>query len=198
MPEDEYALAILHLDYQERVQLLARDILLDDLELSAYPSAVLQSTSISAKVLPFPTEAVPQLAPVPMGVLEDGDDGEESFLGGVLILGGRKILLYELASSEGQAKQRGKRRRLESKKRSGDAADAAKAREKEREREARIRKAQGSIDWPWGEVIACVYASLFIVRIRFIFFTNTVTALLTKTPQDTSLVTRLEGCPCYP
>ncbi|GLB38302.1 putative CPSF A subunit region [Lyophyllum shimeji] len=154
--EDEYTLAILHLDYQQRVQLLARDVLLDDHELSSVPSTVLTPTIISPKILPEPTVIVPKVAPVPAELHGSEGDGEDGFgfLGGVLVIGGTKIMLYELASEQSQAKQRSKKRRLESRKKGDDAAEAEKARKKELERERRQRKAQGSVDWPWSEVSA--------------------------------------------
>ncbi|TFK70374.1 hypothetical protein BDN72DRAFT_542903 [Pluteus cervinus] len=149
-PEDQYVLGILHLDHQERLQLLARDILVDELELSTTPSAALQPTVISSKAFSMPTDFVPMLIPVE----PPANPEEEYFLGGVLVIGGRKIFLYELSSPEGQEKQQGKRRRLELRKKSGDAEEATKAREKERERESRKRRARCSVDWPWGEVTA--------------------------------------------
>lgn len=167
---EDYPLAILHIDYQDRVQLLARNILVDDLELSTYPSAALPPTSIPAKILPFPTDSIPRLISVPAGApkdFEDDDDQDEDddkvFLGGVMIVGGRKILLYELASAQKQAKQTGKRRRMEKGKKSGDVVEVAKAKEKEKEREARFRKARGSVDWPWSDVTAYV-AFIFSTR----------------------------------
>ena len=159
IPDDDYALAILYLDSQDRVQLLARDLLLEDHELSTRPSTVLQPTSISAKVLPFPTDTPPRLISVPMPDVPENNDGEEAFLGGVLILGGRKILLYDLSSMEGREKQKNKRKRLESKKQTGDAAEISKAIQKEKERDARLRKAFGSVEWPWSEVTAYAYTS---------------------------------------
>ncbi|KAG6887255.1 hypothetical protein C0992_013155 [Termitomyces sp. T32_za158] len=153
LQEDEYALAILHIDCQERVQLLSRDILLEDLELSSSPSIVLTPTVISNKVVPYPDEITLKLFPVqPQSV--DSDVEEDCFLGGLLVIGGRKIVMYELASSQGQAKQRSKRRRLEKKKKSIDAADVEEARIKEKEREGRARKVHGSVVWPWSEVTA--------------------------------------------
>ncbi|KAG6903292.1 hypothetical protein C0995_000187 [Termitomyces sp. Mi166 len=153
LQEDEYALAILHVDYQERVQLLARDILLEDLELSNASSTVFTPTVISNKVVPYPDEITLRLLPVQPQLIEDDIDNE-GFLGGMLVIGGRKILMYELATSQGQAKQRSKRRRLEKKKKSTDAAEVEEARNKEKEREGRTRKAQGSVVWPWSEVTA--------------------------------------------
>lgn len=157
VPEDEFAIAILYMDYQERVQLIARDVLIDDFELSHHPSTVLHPTPISAKVLPCPTECIPELLSVPPSQLTvDGDDDDESegFFGGVLIVGGKQILLFELANKQGQERQRGKRRRLEAKKKSTDAAEVEKAQAKEMEREGRKRKPRGSVEWPWSEVTA--------------------------------------------
>lgn len=162
VPEDEFAIAILYMDYQERVQLIARDVLIDDFELSHHPSTVLHPTPISAKVLPCPTECIPELLSVPPSQLTvDGDDDDESegFFGGVLIVGGKQILLFELANKQGQERQRGKRRRLEAKKKSTDAAEVEKAQAKEMEREGRKRKPRGSVEWPWSEVTACCVVS---------------------------------------
>lgn len=154
-PEEEYPLAILHLDHQERIQLLARDINVEELELSPGPSIVLHPTPISNKIIPYPTEDIPILISVPAAENNDAVDSlSESFLGGVLVVGGKKILLFELASSDGQEKQKGKRRRLDTKKNSTDAIEAAKAKEKEKEREGRRRKPKCSVEWPWSEISA--------------------------------------------
>ncbi|KAG6831954.1 hypothetical protein H0H92_006555 [Tricholoma furcatifolium] len=155
LDEGNYALGILHVDYQERIHLLARDIVLEDLELSTLPSIVLTPTTISQKVIPYYDDACLRLVPVlPQSV----EDQEDAHLGGVLVIGGRKILMYDLASKRAQEKQGSKRRRLESKKKSSDAAEAKEAREKEMEKEGRIRKVQGSVDWPWSEITACVFS----------------------------------------
>lgn len=164
LQEDEYALGILHVDYQERVQLLARDISLEELELSSSPSTVLTPTVISNKVVPYPDETTLHLFPVQPQSVEDSDIDEENFLGGLLIIGGRKIVMYELASSQGQAKQRSKRRRLEKRKKS--AADVEEARNKEKEREGRSRKVCGSIEWPWSEVTAYVLGMHHLILIH--------------------------------
>ena len=137
------------------MQLHARDILLDDLELSARPSVILHPTPLSEKVVPFPTDIVPRLVSVPApDPYTDAD--ENVFKGGVLVIGGRKLLLYELASKEAQEKQKGKWRKLEARKSSSDASEVAKAKEKEVERESRRRKPKASVEWPWSEVAAYV------------------------------------------
>ncbi|KAF8650163.1 hypothetical protein AX16_005397 [Volvariella volvacea WC 439] len=147
-PEGDYVIGILHVDYQERLQLLARDLLLEDLELSITPSVLFQPTVLSLKTFPFPTELVPHLIPVPPSVID------EDSLGGVLVVGGKSILLYELLGFDGQEKAKGKKRRLESRKNSSDPAEVSKAKEKEKERESRRRKAKAAVPWPWGEITA--------------------------------------------
>ncbi|KAJ3503729.1 hypothetical protein NLJ89_g8306 [Agrocybe chaxingu] len=152
--DEDYALGILYLDIQGRLQLCARDIDTDNQEVCPQHSTLLQSTWISEKVVPFPTDSPPQLITVnPDASADDGSD-EDAFPGGVLVVGGRQILLYEFASKESQEKQRGKRKRLEAKKKSLDPSESSKAKAKEREREGRRRKPTASIEWPWSEVTA--------------------------------------------
>ncbi|KAF9463019.1 CPSF A subunit region-domain-containing protein [Collybia nuda] len=151
VPDGDLSLAILHLDYQERVQLLARDINVSDLELSPYHSSYLSSTSISSKILPSPTESIPLLVSVPPPEVEaDAEEDEENFIGGVMIVGGRKVVIFEM--TKGQARKKGKRRRVESNKASVDLAEVEKS--KEKEREGRKRKPRSSVEWPWGDVTA--------------------------------------------
>lgn len=154
--EDEvYHLVILHQDALKNIQLIARDLEpgKDDWDLSPFPSTILQPTAISKKVLPLPEDNIPCLIPVPPLLAED-DDEERDFLGGVLVAGGNKVLLYELASERSRAKQRGKRDRLEKLKTGSDAAKAKSANFKQLERDARKRKPTATVEWPWGEVTA--------------------------------------------
>jgi len=139
------------------VLLHARDILLDNLELSDHPSFLLHSTVLTEACFPFPTDVVPRLVTAPPADNHAGADGDV-FRGGVLVVGGRRLLLYELAGRDAQEKQRIKRRKLEARKSSSDANEVAKSREKEAERENRKRKPKASIEWPWSEVAAYVNA----------------------------------------
>ena len=150
-PEDEYSLAILHIDHRETLQLLSRDIHVEDFELSPSLSTLLPNTSISSKSFPSPTELIPKLIPVPPSHSDTASDG---FMGGVLVLGGRQLFLYELASRIWQEKQRGKKRRLETRKKSMDSSETYRAKEKEKERDGRKRKSRASVDWPWSEITA--------------------------------------------
>ncbi|KAJ7644328.1 CPSF A subunit region-domain-containing protein [Roridomyces roridus] len=157
LPSSRPAIAILHYDHTGRVQLLARDIL--ETDISTNPSALLHPTPIATKVLPYPEDPVPKLIPVPCPeafLHVKGGDGEEDdsqwFIGGLLLVGGTRILLYEMVSARGQAKQSNKRRKLEKGKESGDKAEQEKAAEKQRERDTRKRKPKAAVDWPWSEI----------------------------------------------
>lgn len=156
-PASEYAVAILHLGTKHRVLLHARDILLNDLELSDHPSVLLHPTPLSETCFPFPTDVVPRLLTAPPADYHAGTDSDV-FRGGVLVVGGRKLLLYELAGKDAQEKQKVKRRKLEARKSSLDVNEVAKAREKEAERDSKRRKPKASIEWPWSEVAAYVDA----------------------------------------
>lgn len=152
--DEEYTLAILHLDHQGRLVLCARDVDIENLEMSPQYSTLFQVTLIPEKVVPYPTDYLPQLISIQPEEVEDGEPPEDAFLGGVLVVGGRQILLYDVASRQSQEKQKGKQKRLEAKKKSTDASEAAQARAKERERESRKRKTKASIEWPWSVVTA--------------------------------------------
>ena len=151
-------MAILHLDYQQRLQLCARDIDVDAFELSQHPSSLLNSTFISNKIIPYPTDSVPRLIPLQPEAIDDGINiNEYSFQGGVLLIGGRQILLFELSSRESQEKVKGKRKRLEARKKSTDAAEVSRAKAKELERESRKKKANAVVEWPWSQITAYVH-----------------------------------------
>ena len=155
--EDQYTIAILFLNCKGRLQLCARDIAIDEQELSSHYSFLLQPTLIPDRVVPYPTELSPKLIPVPPNESLEEDLPGGTFLGGVLVVGGREILLFDVASLQSQEKQMGKLKRLEAKKKSGDLGEAARARGKEQERLSRIRKPKGSVEWPWSELKACVF-----------------------------------------
>jgi len=125
---DDYTLAILHLDSQKRLRLCARDIDVEAFELSQHPSSLLNSTFIPNKIVPYPADSKPRLIPVQPEYVDDGmNTNEYSFQGGVLLVGGRQILLFELSSRESQEKVKGKRKRLEARKKSTDAAEVSRA-----------------------------------------------------------------------
>jgi len=167
--EDQYTIAILFLNWKGRLQLCARDIAIDEQELSSHYSFLLQPTLIPDKVMPFPAELSPQLIPVPPNESFEDDLPGRTFLGGILVVGGREILLFDLASLQSQEKQMGKLKRLEARKKSTDMAEAARAREKDQERMNRIRKPKGSIEWPWSELRACVSFPLLAEPFLHIF-----------------------------
>ncbi|KAH7885105.1 CPSF A subunit region-domain-containing protein [Phlebopus sp. FC_14] len=146
---DSYTLAMLHFDFQQRIQLLARDVNVDELQLSPSTSPLLPPIPLPGKLFSI-VEHPPRLIFVPS---MDGSD--DDFEGGILVVGGREILLYDLASKEMMERNISKSRRTEKRKRSEDAEEATKAKQKEQEREWRKKKARAAITWPWSEVAAC-------------------------------------------
>lgn len=76
-----------------------------------------------------------------------------------MVLGGRRILLYEMSDLEWQTRAKGKAKRIANKKKSADEATVNEAKEKEKARAARKRKARAAIDWPWSDVVAYVHLS---------------------------------------
>ncbi|KAJ7288527.1 CPSF A subunit region-domain-containing protein [Mycena rebaudengoi] len=155
LSSDEYTLVILQQDHLKRVRLQARTILVDEEDIQNNElSTAMHPTPLSAKTLPYPEDAIPKLIAVPGTEIEANADETQSFIGGVLVVGGTRILLYEMASRRGQEKQKNKRRKLEKEKESGRTEEANKATQKERERDERKRKPKAYVDWPWSEVTA--------------------------------------------
>ncbi|THV04459.1 hypothetical protein K435DRAFT_649225 [Dendrothele bispora CBS 962.96] len=147
LPEDQYVLTILHIDHKENIQLISREIKLDDTgaELSYELSLLLPPTTITDKDIPYPTEYLPQLQTFP-------PDNDNNVLGGVLIVGGRKILLFETCSPDELDKHEKKRKRLGNRKKSKDENEQTAAKEKEEERRTKRRKAKASVGWPWSQL----------------------------------------------
>ncbi len=146
---DNYTIAILHLDHNQNLQLLAHDLVLSEYELSPEPSLLLPQTVLSTSAV-APTEAPPCLALVP----PQRSNATEQLPGGVLVLGGRKIQFFELSSEEWQKKIREKQRKLESRQKSADRLVPAKVKEKQKDREIKKRRPKSAVDWPWCEVTA--------------------------------------------
>ncbi|KAF5362887.1 hypothetical protein D9758_007154 [Tetrapyrgos nigripes] len=151
LSEDHYALGILHVDHQENTVLVARDLTLEDdsaPELSNQVSLRLLPTSIAPKDVPYPEDTHPQIVTFP-------SDNDNNFLGGILVVGGRRILLYECSTVEEQDTHKGKRKRLDGKKKNRDEKTRNEAKEKEDERMTKKRKARASVEWPWSQVLVC-------------------------------------------
>ncbi len=158
-------MAILYIDSQERLQLCAREVDIPNLELSPQLSTVLLPTLIPDRVVPNPSEYFLRLIPVQPDEFSDADD---AFSGGIMLVGGKDILLFELASAEAQEKQRGKQKRLGAKLKSTDPAESAQAIAKEQERGFRKRRAKASLSWPWNEVTAYVFSAFHHIRLMWI------------------------------
>lgn len=126
------------------MQLLARDLDISKGQLSSKPSTVFSPTPLPAKSFPI-VDTTPQLISVPP---LSGD------LGGILVLGGKKILYYELTAQEAQVKAKDKSSRTDKIKKGYGQTEATRAKEKEVEREWRKKKAKSWVEWPWSEVKA--------------------------------------------
>lgn len=159
--QDRYVLAIVHIDFQQKMQLISRELYLDSQELAAETSQLLPSTVLSPSTFPF-ADVPPILIPIPAFPLSatDNDDSENrECLGGVLIGGGRKILFYEFSTPDDQAVQKGKKQRLEKRKASSTESEVERAKEKEKQRESRKLKPRCYVMWPWSEVTSSVWTA---------------------------------------
>ncbi|THH31175.1 hypothetical protein EUX98_g3000 [Antrodiella citrinella] len=154
--QDQYSLAIAHVDYLQRMQMISRDLNIESQELSPDISQILPSTVLSPAIFPF-VDLAPILVPVPSFPLSASDEDkseDRECPGGVLVVGGRKILFYEVAPPDAQAVRKGKKRRLDKKKSSTTEAEVEKSKEKEKERESRKLKPRCYVRWPWSEVMS--------------------------------------------
>jgi DNA damage-binding protein 1 len=147
-----YAIAILHLDHNQKLQLLARDLILSERELSPEPSLLLPPTIISSSAL-TPTGASPCLVTIHP---KQSSGKKEPIPGGILVLGGRKIRYFELSSAEWQEKYREKQQKLESQKKNAGRSLGGNGKDKQKGREIKKRRAKATVEWPWREVAAYV------------------------------------------
>ncbi|KAH8104484.1 mono-functional DNA-alkylating methyl methanesulfonate N-term-domain-containing protein [Cristinia sonorae] len=152
-PQDQYSLAIIHLDFQQRMQLICRDLNVALQELVSEVSQLLPSTMLSPAIFPF-VDVPPTLIPVSAFSLSSlSDESEDSECpGGLLVAGGRKILFYQLARPEDQTHRRGNKRRLEKRKASVTESEVDRAKEKEKAREMKKLKPKCYVRWPWSEI----------------------------------------------
>ncbi|KAI0084181.1 CPSF A subunit region-domain-containing protein [Irpex rosettiformis] len=151
---ETYTLAILHIDHLRRVQLLARDLDIGDADLSITPSRHLQRAILASSSFPD-TDNPLVLVPVPSFSLRPSPSGEDvQCLGGVFVLGGRKIIFVEAATIDQQHREKGKEKRQQQRKSSTSERVQRQAKQKEKEREAKKVKSKAAVKWPWSEVTA--------------------------------------------
>ena len=146
-----YVIAILHLDHNQHLQLLARDLILSERELSHEPSLLLPPTILSSPLTP--TEVSPCLVTIHP---RQSSDKKVPIPGGILVLGGRKIRYFEYSSAEWQEKTRERQQQLESQKKNADRSLGGNAKNKQKERKIKKRRAKATVEWPWREVTAYV------------------------------------------
>lgn len=147
-----YAIAILHLDNDQNLQLLARDLILSERELSPEPSLFLPPTNISSSAL-TPADASPCLVTIHP---QQSSGKKEPIPGGILVLGGRKIRYFELSSTEWQEKTRERQQKIESQKKNADRSLGGNTKDNQKGREIKKRRAKATVEWPWREVAAYV------------------------------------------
>ncbi|KAJ3557088.1 hypothetical protein NM688_g1656 [Phlebia brevispora] len=152
-----HTLAILHMDHSQRLQLVARDLDVSSQDLSFSLSPVLPNSVLPANT--FPDIDNPLLLISVPSFLIESDEEEDECRGGVLVLGGRKILFYEVASVDRQKRQKNKDKRQSKRKASGNDKQLETARQKDKERDTKKVKPRMSVKWPWGEVTACCPAN---------------------------------------
>ncbi|KAL0960839.1 hypothetical protein HGRIS_005855 [Hohenbuehelia grisea] len=147
---DERTIGILYHDHQSQLALVARELHLDDLDLQSQPATLLPRTIVSVK--PGTSSEYPfKLVPVPP--FAESESEGNSFRGGALVLGQRKIMLYEFSTPEWQQEERSRMARLNKRKTSAKKEqEAAAVREKEKGRENKKRKTRAAVPWPWSDV----------------------------------------------
>lgn len=148
--EHTHTLAIVHIDHRQRIQLLARELDTDNLDLAVEIAYTIPHTILPANQFPF-TDSPLKLVSVPPFTLahnadeEDPEAGPAKCRGGVIVLGGRKVNFYEL-SDKRKEKQRAKRRK-------SSTSDAQRtADQKDSTKELKKVKPKATVKWPWSEV----------------------------------------------
>jgi DNA damage-binding protein 1 len=144
--ETKHIIAILYFDCDEKIRLHARELSTSAYELDPTPSLFLRECVPSPGAFAL-SDIAPSLIPVPPLVYDDSD---ETFRGGVLLVGGRKVILYEVTDSKYR------RHHKSSKSISKEGKDAEKGPVKDSG-----GKPRNSVDWPFAEVSAYVHLYLF-------------------------------------
>ena len=150
VPGTTDSIAILHIDAAQRVRLIVRDLDTSEYEIASRPSLELPSIALNNSFFRYPDEDRTFLLPV--GEWER--QWQEAFRGGILIVGGRRLMLYERAD-EDTKKRHGKKLDAFEASSKGDAKKQKEARDKQNQRDLRKRKPVASVDWPWSRVVAC-------------------------------------------
>ena len=145
------AIAILHLDHNQNLQLLARDLIRSERELSPEPSLLLPPTILSSSLTPI--EVCPSLVTINP---QPSSGKKEPILGGILVLGGRKIRYFEHSSAEWQDKYRERQQKQESQEKNANRFLGGNAKDKQKGRDIKKRRAKATVEWPWREVAAYV------------------------------------------
>lgn len=152
-----HSIAIIHVDYQQRMQLVSHDLDIENQELKTSFSTLLSPTILSPHMFPTIDAPLTLVTVLPFSTVETEEEQDDSNTssGGVLILGSRSIVFYSVASKDKLRRHKDKQTRQEKRKASGD-QEVTKALEKDRARGNRRVKPDASVKWPWSEVTAWV------------------------------------------
>ena len=152
---ERHTIGLLHLNHRRQIQLLCRDVDLQELELSPAHSNLIVTTILSDRSFPS-LEPPPLLVPVPpySAGVDDGDPELAGHRGGILVLGGKKIVFFENTTPEQQDARHKKQKRLGKRLSSNKQAEVTEAKEEEKERDSKKVKPRASVKWPWGPVTA--------------------------------------------
>jgi DNA damage-binding protein 1 len=154
-----HTLALLHIDHKQRIQLLARELDVDAMDLSIEVVHTIAHSILPANHFPF-TDTPLRLISVPSFSLAQlsEDDSEEDrpakCRGGVIVLGGRKINFYELVDKRTVRELKNKDKRQTKRRASGTAEALRQADERDAARETKKVKPRASVKWPWSEIAA--------------------------------------------
>ncbi|RPD77741.1 hypothetical protein L226DRAFT_544225 [Lentinus tigrinus ALCF2SS1-7] len=153
-----HTLGLLHLNHRRQIQLLCRDVDLQELELSPAHSNLIITTLLSDRTFPI-LEPPPILVPVPPNEAEINNDDDYDpemapHRGGVLVLGGKKVIFYENSKPQQQMTRHGKQKRLSKRLASDKQVEVNEAKKKEQERDSKKVKPRACVKWPWGPVTA--------------------------------------------
>jgi DNA damage-binding protein 1 len=121
------------------------------MELSYEPSTSIIPTQLSPEYFTFDPDAdqQPRLIPVP-------PTKDSEFSGGVLVAGGRTLVVYEASPPPAQTKSALKQQRSKRRKSGGETKIIKEEDRKERERLERLRAPRASVAWPWSQLGAWI------------------------------------------
>ena len=157
--EPNDTLALIHIDHKQRIQLLARSLDVESMDLSVEVCYTIPHTILPLNHFPFTETPLKLISVPPFSLVQSPEDESEedrpaNCRGGVLILGGRKVNFYELSDKKTIRDLKNKDKRQTKRRASGNVDAVRLANEKDAARELKKVKPRATVKWPWGEVSA--------------------------------------------